>query len=429
MTDIKAEPGVRERIAAAEIVARWLSRGLYPERLVRAEENVSRFLTELVAGTVRWRRTLEWITGRYLRRRPSRALQACLMTGVYQMFFMDSVPDYAAVSTVTAAARHFAGEGGARLVNAVLRRVQNDRAIIWKELEQQPPPIRLSHPDHLWRRWAARWGEESAEALCVWNNQRPYLTLRVRTSRTSLCGFLERLKRHSIDAEPHPFSPDEFLLLRSQGAISLLPGYQRGEFVVQDPSARVAVDLLDPQSGERILDACAAPGGKTIMIADRTGGRAQITAVDRYEDRMKVLKANLTRCGLSGIALFQLDLTSARAGEWLKEGAFDRVLLDVPCTNTGVIRKHPDVKWSWSESRLRRTLLLQERLLDAVARTVASGGRLVYSTCSLEVEENQKMVEKFLAAHSDFALEEIRSTFPPETQTDGVFAAAMKRRP
>ncbi|HIE11069.1 MAG TPA: RsmB/NOP family class I SAM-dependent RNA methyltransferase, partial [Kiritimatiellae bacterium] len=134
------------------------------------------------------------------------------------------------------------------------------------------------------------------------------------------------------------------------------------------------------------------------------------------------------RCGISGIALLQLDLTSPRAAELLQKGSFDRVLLDVPCTNTGVIRKHPDVKWSWSESRLRRTMLLQERLLEAAARTVAPGGRLVYSTCSLEAEENEKMVERFLAAHPDFALEKIASTFPPETQTDGVFAAAIKRR-
>jgi len=418
-----------DRLTAVRILLRWLQHGLYPERLVRRLTAAPSFLTELVNGVVRWKRLLEWIAASYVQRPPPHPVHACLLVGIYQMWFMDSVPDYAAVHTAVEAARRLAGRKGAALVNAVLRRIQNDRARLQDQIRNLPDPLRLSHPDVLWQRWEARWGRQRAASLCEWNNQRPLLTIRVRSGLVSCEDYAAALRRAGVRSEPHPFAPDEFLLLPEWTGVQSLPGYAEGLFTVQDPATRLAVDLLQPGRGERILDGCAAPGGKTIMIADRAGGALRLLAADHRRDRLRLLKQNLHRCRLQRtVQVRQADLTDPDALRRLGPEPFDRILLDVPCTSTGVIRRHPDVKWSWSPQRLSRTVELQHRLLDGAAGLLRPGGRLVYSTCSLEPEENQELIKRWLAGHPGYELEEQAETFPPETQTDGAFAARIVRR-
>lgn len=422
------EAGLEDRIAAVRILARWLARGISPERTIHRRQQVSAFLNELVSGVVRWKLLLEWICQHYLSRSPSPALQACLLSGTYQLWFMDSVPDYAAVHTTTEVARFFAGEGGAALVNAILRNIQRNRQKLLSELDQAPLHVRKSHPLTLWQRWEAHWGTQKAVALADWNNQRPELVIRIRTAVISTEAYRNELAVSGIETQPHPAAPDQFLVIKNRGRVAELPGYEQGFFVVQDPATRLAVDLLHLKPGLRVLDGCAAPGGKTIMTADRMGPEAEIVAVDRSRHRLALLRENLSRCGISTVRCLQLDLSSTDAAAQLGEHSFDRILLDVPCTNTGVIRRHSDIKWSWSEERLHRTIQLQRRLLESAVRLLSPQGRLVYSTCSLEPEENSLLIEDWLREHPEFVLEEMIETFPPESGTDGIFAARLGRR-
>jgi len=196
---------------------------------------------------------------------------------------------------------------------------------------------------------------------------------------------------------------------------------------IHDPATAMAVDLLDPQPGERVLDACASPGGKTALIADRTGSAGHIVACDVHADRIALLQDTLTRLKLPDVEVVKADLRKHGLPEPLIQEPFDGILLDVPCSNTGVLRRRPDARWRFDPDRLGRTVALQRALLDRMAALLTPGGRLVYSTCSLEPEENEEQIAQWLQEHPEFRQRESRSCFPPETQTDGAFAAVLER--
>ena len=195
-----------------------------------------------------------------------------------------------------------------------------------------------------------------------------------------------------------------------------VPGYADGDFIVQDPGTRLAIELLDPRPDERILDACAAPGGKTVQIAWRG---ASVVACEVNPKRRRRLEENLARLKLGVEVIPELPASQT----------FDKVLVDAPCSNTGVLRRRPDARWNWNEEKLAALVKLQAEILDACASRVASGGALVYSTCSNEPEENEAQVTAFLARHPDFSLEESRESIPFDSGTDGAFAARLRRNP
>jgi 16S rRNA (cytosine967-C5)-methyltransferase len=204
-----------------------------------------------------------------------------------------------------------------------------------------------------------------------------------------------------------------------------LPGYAEGHFMVIDPAAVQAVDLLDPQPGDHILDACAAPGGKTALIAERLRLKGQLVAMDLRADRLPRLRANLERLGCADfVKVVQGDARRLRPESF---GRFDRILLDVSCSNTGVIRRKPDVRWRFSKAGLTRLGVTQQALLERAAGLVKRGGCIVYSTCSLEPEENEYLISKYLAKRTDIHLVEERKTFPPVSKTDGVYVALLQK--
>ena len=227
--------------------------------------------------------------------------------------------------------------------------------------------------------------------------------------------------------------PAETYLAYSDGRFEKLPrgvrvdqaeGYAEGAFIVQDPGTRLAVELLDPHPGENILDACAAPGGKTAQIAWRG---ARVTACEVNPKRRRRLEANLARLGLDGKVSVAGEIAPAQTAEGPRP--FDKVLVDAPCSNTGVLRRRPDARWNWSEEKLRMLVRLQAQILDQAARLVAPGGCLVYSTCSNEPEENADQIAAFLARNPGFELVESRESIPCETGYDGAFASLLRRRP
>ncbi len=410
------------RGVAAEIVRLWLETGDFPDRSVDAVGRDRGFVTEVVFGTVKYRRVLDFVIRQVAERAPERALRAYLLTGLYQLWCMGGA-DYAVVNETVAAVRGAFGARQAGFVNAVLRRVLRERAALEKTLAAQKPGLRLSHPDALFDRWVARYGEPAAIRLGEWDNQPPPLVLRIDPSRGSMKAFLSALAPAGVDAGPHPACPDRYVALAKGIDVRQLPGYEDGWFVVQDPSTAGAVELLDPQPGEAVLDACAAPGGKTVAIAERMKGAGCLVAIDLHADRLPALRDNLERTRQTWVTVREADVTAMPADA---VGPYDGVLIDVPCSNTGVLRRRPDARWRFSLERLGRLNNTQQAILGSAAGLVRPGGRIVYSTCSLEPEEDEMLVNAWVASQGRFVMVAERRSFPPKDGADGAYAALLR---
>lgn len=375
------------RRSAAFIVARWIATKDFPSSML--PNGVERaFVQDLVYTSIRRIRPLRKILGVLMKQWPKGELEALLYVGAAQILYMPDVPDFAAVSETVDAAKACENPSIAKVVNGVLRNVIRRREEFEKMIADAPLEECESFPTALVRRWERRFGAENAARLCAWHN-------------TPAETFLAR-------------RDGSFVKLERGQRVEDVPGYAEGDFIVQDPGTRIAVDLLDPKPGERILDACAAPGGKTVQIAWRG---AEVTACEVNPKRRRRLEENLARLKLGVEVTPELPASQT----------FDKVLVDAPCSNTGVLRRRPDARWNWSEEKLAALVKLQAEILDACASRVAPDGLLVYSTCSNEPEENEAQVTAFLARHPDFSLEESRESLPFESGTDGAFAALLRR--
>lgn len=416
------------RAVAAGIVADWLETRDFPDRRVDRVETDAAFVMELVYGTVRRRRALDWLIGRLARRPPEPPVRALLMVGLYQLFYLDAVAVYAAVNETVQASKA-AGGGSAGFINAILRRALREKAALEAALKAAPLGVRESHPEMLVRRWVRRWGPERAEALCRWDNTRAGVILRVNRGRVGLAELQGRLAAAGVTSAPHPFRPAQYLALDPGARVADLPGYAEGLFWVQDPSMSLPVELLEAQPGEHVLDACAAPGGKTCHLAECLKGEGSVTAMDLHDDRLAVLRENTARLQLGTVRVCGGDA----AGDGPERAAggrpFDRILLDVPCSNTGVLRRRPDARWRFSERRLAALRVTQRAMLERAAAALKPGGTLVYSTCSLEPDEGADGLAAWLADRRDFSLLRAETLFPPDTGTDGLFAASCRRQP
>ena len=388
------------RRSAAFIVARWIATKDFPSSMLPNGAERA-FVQDLVYTTIRRIRPLRKILGALMKLWPKGELEALLYVGAAQILYMPDVPDFAAVSETVDAAKGCENPSIAKVVNGVLRNVIRRRGEFEKMIASAPLEERESFPTALVRRWERRFGAENAARLCEWHNT-PAETFLAR--RDGSFAKLERGQR-----------------------VEDVAGFAEGDFIVQDPGTRIAVDLLDPKPGERILDACAAPGGKTVQIAWRG---AEVTACEVNPKRRRRLEENLARLKL-GVEVIP-ELPSLPENSQLSTSnfkLFHKVLVDAPCSNTGVLRRRPDARWNWSEEKLAALVKLQAEILDACAPRVAPGGLLVYSTCSNEPEENGAQVTAFLARHPDFSLEESRESLPFESGTDGAFAARLRRNP
>lgn len=418
---------VNSRDVAAAIIRQWMERNDFPDRLMGAVTEDRAFVMELVYGAVKWKRQLEWVMKRCSRHLPPLPLRGHVMVGLYQVFDMESVEPYAAVNETVAAVKAHFPQTQADFVNALLRRVCREKAALRTELEVESVGVRTSHPEVLVSRWAGAFGAANTLKLCDWNNKPAQVSVRINPSRIQQSDFLDRLGSAGIRAEPHPFSPALFVLLPRGGGPAHVPGYDDGWFSVQDPSTIMAVEMLDPRPREGILDACAAPGGKLMAIAERMGGSGTLVAMDVHEDRMALLRENIERVGIPDVEVVKGDMATG-ATAVLTDRMFDGVLLDVPCTNTGVLRRRADARWRFSLESLKRVTATQCAILENGAARVKSGGRLVYSTCSLEPEEDEGLVKSWLVGHPEFSLAQGRKLFPPVDGVDGAYAALLVRK-
>ena len=376
--------------------------------------------TELAYGTLRWQRYLDWILAPHSRRRLESLdprVRVILRVTAYQIALLERVPSFAAVNdAVTLAPRT---PGVREFVNAVLRSFARRDP---REREPAPPrdlidalATRCSFPTWLAERWVGRYGREGAEALMRALNERPPLTLRTNTLRITRDALARRLEtEEGLAWRPTPLAP-EGLVVGPGGAPGEWRAFADGSCAVQDEASMLVARLLAPEPGSTVADVCAAPGTKTTHLAELMGDRGRVLAFDRDPARLTRVREAAARLGIT--------IIDARAGpvEALAPGfraACDRVLVDAPCSNLGVLRRNPEVKWRRQPSDLLLGSRRQSEILAAAATMVKPGGRLVYATCSLEPEENEAVVRTFLAAHPDFAIDP-PDTFPLPLDVDG----------
>ncbi|MEZ0344764.1 MAG: 16S rRNA (cytosine(967)-C(5))-methyltransferase RsmB [Caldimicrobium sp.] len=387
-----------------EILSQILTKSVLPDERDRA------LVGELVNGVIRHLYYLDFLIGRFSSiplDEMDLEVKNALRLGAYQILFT-KIPERAAISeTLKILLRRGRGTWIRGFVNAVLRAMAQNKENLPEPPKEHPLlylSIKYSFPEWLVIRWFKRWGYENLEKLLKASNERPPLVIRVNPLKVTRDNFLEFLRKEEVpQAEACPYSPYGIVLKDYRGKITELKAFHFGWFSVQDSASQLVTLLLNPKPGEKILDACAGVGGKTTHIAELTEDKAKIWAFDLYDWRLEKLKENFKRLGLREPQVFVGDVV-----EKLKElnpKPFDRILIDAPCTGTGVIRKHPDIKWARSEKDFEEIPQRQLRLLEGVAPYLKKGGILVYATCSLEPEENEEVIQKFLEKHHEFKLE------------------------
>ena len=410
---------MNSRRTAAFAVCRWRATHEFSNELLPAACADRAFVQDLVYTVVRRYRPLRSILGELMKTWPKGELEALVLVGAAQILYMPDVPDFAAVNeTVSAAKASGRDKRLDRVVNGVLRNLLRRRDEFEKKLAAAPLAERESYPNALVARWVARYGEANAEALAKWHNQPAETWLAFKDIKV----FNDFKVLNDLNDTKDLNDLNGFVRLPRGRKVTEVEGFAEGAFVVQDPATAESVALLDIAPGQSVLDFCAAPGGKTAQIAWRLNGTGRLVAQEVNPKRLVRLKENQARLRLDSVEVTQ---SVASIGG---RTVFDRVLVDAPCSNTGVLRRRPDARWRWSVDHLKQLVGLQAQILDAAAAHVAPGGRLVYSTCSNEPEENGEQVAAFLARHEDFTEVERRESVPFETGHDGAFACAMERR-
>ncbi len=384
----------------------------------------------LVYGLVRWQMTLDWLIERKTEGRTQKeALRILLQLGLFQMFWLDRIPNHAAVHATVELVKRFGLGPQAGFVNAVLRGYAREREItqkLLKELKTTQPALGHSHPDWLVERWRARFTPEQTVQLMDWNNEPPPTYARVNRLKTDAAQLTARWEKERVKfaAAKWDWTEDgELFHLESHPPLATLRSFGEGLFYIQDPSTLLAARELDVKAGHSVLDLCAAPGGKTVYLAQLMGNRGSITAQDREESRLALVRENCTRLGVTCV-----EASVAPAGMITDpKRKFDRVLLDAPCSNTGVMRRRVELRWRVRSEEIERLRETQLELLQRAAPRLKQGGVLVYSTCSLEPEENGGVVQQFITTNPQFKLERERELLPFKDRSDGAYVAKMVR--
>lgn len=404
-------------------------------------------LNELVYGTLRWRGKIDALLDPHLKRPLGKIdplIRNLLRLAVYQLSFLDKVPAYAAVNEAVTLAKSHGGAGAAGFTNAVLRNFLRKRSRE-ENIDEQDDSIAAlavaySHPEWLVKRWLEEFGPDETKLLMQANNQKAPLVLRVNSLKTSRAVLLRRMAEAGIHATPTKRSP-QGIRLESGGSLEKLPGFADGLFQVQGESSQLVNHLLSPSPGARILDACAAPGGKCTHIAELMKDKGELIAIDISARGINKIIENVKRLGLKSVRALRADASEALSS--IELHSFDRILVDAPCSGLGTLRGHPEIKWQRSENDIQRLSRLQSKLLQRLSGYLKPGGVLVYSTCTLTREENEEVVQAFLCREKSFELEQAAGYLPKEAkhmmrgnfflalphrdETDGFFAARMRK--
>ncbi|MBM3871912.1 MAG: 16S rRNA (cytosine(967)-C(5))-methyltransferase RsmB, partial [Verrucomicrobia bacterium] len=358
-------------------------------------------------------------------------VQIFLRLGLYQLFFLDRIPPHAACYETVELSKQLGCGNQSNFINAILRRSEAEREIIEAELadlREAAPHLGCSHPEWLVKKWTVRWGAADTRRLLEWNNSAPATHVRVNTLKTSPAALIERWRlRENLeyDLAACPWAEDGHVLtLKTHPSLTSLGSFRDGWFYVQDPSTLLAVQALDAWAGESILDLCAAPGGKTCFLAQKMENDGELLACDLSADRLRLVAENSSRLGVTCVKTLALGEHPDQA---LFGRRFDKILVDAPCSNTGVLRRRLDLRWRLRPEEITRLRGTQLKLLALAAKHLKPGGTLVYSTCSLEPEENTEVVKEFHTAHPTFKLESERELMPFRDHVDGAYVAKLRQ--
>lgn len=440
------------RQAACETLLRIKKEGGFADRLIDRElsggalTGPDRALyAELVFGVLRRQGALDHILLQLLEK-PMVELDpqalVILRIGLYQLTRLDRIPESAAVNESVNLSKLFT-PGTSGLINAVLRNYLRRRDTIrFPDISTHPAAAiatRHSQPEWLVEQWIDQLGAAEAAQLAEASSEQPPLTLRVNTLRSSRDELLLEFERQGIEAKPCRYSSDG-ISVTGRHTVSSLPGFDAGLFAVQDESSQLAGELLGAEPGERIWDACAAPGGKTCHIAQLMDDRGELVATDISRSKLTLVQENTRRLGINSVST---DVADLHQPETFPNGHFDRILLDAPCSGLGVIRRNPEAKWRLFSGDITRLAAVQKTLLKNAASRLKPGGILLYSTCSTSEAENELVVEDFLLNHPEFVLENLNDIFsgwsdlipfygmfrawPHRHGMDGFFAARIRR--
>lgn len=448
----KGTSSANPRQAACETLLRIKKEGGFADRLIDIElsngilSGPDRGLyAELVFGVLRRQGTLDHILQQLLEK-PMIELDplalVILRIGLYQLTCLDRIPESAAVNESVNLAKLIT-PGTSGLINAVLRNyIRRRDTISFPDMNTNPAAAiaaRHSQPEWLAEQWIGQLGVIEAQQLAEASSQQPPLTLRVNTLRSNRDQLLQEFTAQGIEAAPCRYSPDG-IVMTGRHMVSTLPGFDAGLFAVQDEASQLASRLLGAEPGERVWDACCAPGGKSCHIAQQMDDRGELIATDISRSKLTLVQDSLRRLGITSVSTAVADLHQP---ETFPEGDFDRILLDAPCSGLGVIRRNPEAKWRLFSGDITRLAAVQKTLLKHAAVKLKPGGTLLYSTCSTSEAENELVVEDFLLHNPGFVLENLNDLFPAWSNLiafygmfrvwphrhnmDGFFAARIRR--
>ncbi|WP_368929466.1 16S rRNA (cytosine(967)-C(5))-methyltransferase RsmB [Bacillus pumilus] len=359
-------------------------------------------LTELVYGTLQNKLALDYMLAPFVKKPQKVApwVMQLLRMSLYQMVYLEKIPDRAAIHEAVELTKKRGHKGISSLVNGVLRSVQREGVPAFDDIKDPVKrlSIETSHPLWLVQEWVQSYGFEATESMCHIHLVPPKQTLRVNRIKTDRAALKQKLLDAGIETELGDLSEDALKLMK--GSIVSTPSFQEGYVTIQDESSMLVARVLDPQPGETVLDACAAPGGKSTHIAERMNDEGQIVSLDLHEHKVKLIKQAAKRLNLTRIEAKALDARKAK-GDY-NEASFDRILIDAPCSGFGVIRRKPDMKYTKSPEDSARLATIQQAILNETAPLLKPGGTLVYSTCTMDPTENQQVIHAFLQEHQDF---------------------------
>lgn len=402
-------------------------------------------LTELTYGTLQRRMCLDFFLNPFLKnskKLENWVLQLLRLT-LYQMVYLDKIPDRAAIHEAVEIAKKRGHKGIAGLVNGVLRSIQRQGLPSLDEIADpiERLAIETSHPKWLVERWVEQFGFETTQEMCEINLTAPLQTARVNLTKTSIRECIEDLEEEGFPIEKSPVIPEAIRSYR--GNLALSRAYKKGLITIQDESSMLVAYALGARENEKILDACAAPGGKSTHIAENMKLTGVVYSIDLHEHKVKLINDQATRLGLGNIKTIAMD--SRTLGNHFEEESFQRVLLDAPCSGLGVMRRKPDMKYTKKEQDIFKLSTIQHNLLESVSPLVKKGGVLVYSTCTVDKEENDNTVKKFLQEHPEFeedptfksrmpeAIQPLvkgsyLQIFPQDFGSDGFFIAVLRKK-
>ncbi|OLN22831.1 16S rRNA (cytosine(967)-C(5))-methyltransferase [Domibacillus antri] len=394
-------------------------------------------LTEITYGTIQRKLTLDFYLAPFLKKKPERWVHNLLRLSLYQMVYLDKVPERAIIHEAVNIAKKRGHKGIAGMVNGVLRSIQREGVPDTKSIHDEAERISVetSHPLWLVKRWISAYGAEKTEAMCRHNLTAPDQTVRVNKMKMTRDEAIEKLEEEGFYAIPSDVSPYAVRIARGNAAKSSL--YKDGSISIQDESSMLVAPVLEASSGQRILDMCAAPGGKTAHIAELMNGEGRIDALDIHAHKLKLVTQNAERLSLSNILVQKQD--ARKAGELFESETFDAILVDAPCSGLGVIRRKPDLKYAKTEKDLDNLQAIQLNILEAAVPLLKENGVLVYSTCTVDKAENEGTAAAFLKAHPEFQPEPLEhisiqpqstmiQVFPDDFGGDGFFISKFRKK-